>query len=157
MCKRIDHKGFVDLGAPERTWAIPALHGNVEQLITLHDQILEEFKVGDKLIYLGNYTGYNTSSAACIDEILTFRRLLLSMPDMRCSDIVYLRGAQEEMWQKLLQLPFAPDPTNVLLWMLGNGLSGTLSSYGICHHEGIEACKAGVMSLNKWVGKKMPE
>lgn len=151
MCNNLDRKGFVDIGTPGRIWAVPALHGDIEKLISLHDRILEEFKVTDKLVYLGNYTGYNTNSVACIDEILTFRRLLLSLPGMRCSDIIYLRGTQEEMWQKLLQLPFAPDPTNILLWMLGNGLSATLTSYGICYHDGIEACRAGVMAITKWV------
>ena len=29
-------------------------------------------------------------------------------------DVVFLRGAQEEMWQKLLQLQFAPNPGEVL-------------------------------------------
>lgn len=127
-----------------------AIHGETDHLIALHDAILERFRPGDRLVYLGNYTGYGDNSAACVDEILTFRRLLLSLPGMAPDDLIYLRGAQEEMWQKLLQLQFAPDPASVLLWMLGNGLSNTLYSYGLSPHDGIEACQSGIMSLTKW-------
>ena len=139
------------LGSPELVWVVPSIHGDLDALVRLHDQIFDHFRVGQKLVYLGNYTGYGQQSAAVIDELLTFRRLLLSLPGMECSDIVYLRGSQEEMGQKLLQLPFAPQPSDTLLWMLGNGMSATLHSYGICEHDGIEACRAGVMGLTKWV------
>lgn len=143
----------MNLGAPKRVWAISAVHGETERLVSIHDQLLEHIQPGDRLLYLGNYTGHNEHAVDCVDEILTFRRLVLSMPGMMCDDIVYLRGAQEEMWQKLLQLQFAPDPTNVLLWMLGNGLSGTLYSYGLSPHDGIEACRSGVMGLTKWTNQ----
>ena len=141
---------FTDLGRPQRVWAISAIHGEVGKLTTIHDAILEHIKPGDRIVYLGNYTGFGEYGAAAVDELLTFRRLVLSMRSMIASDIVYLRGGQEEMWQKLLQLQFAPDPTSVLIWMLGNGLSNTLYSYGLCPHDGIEACSHGVMQLTKW-------
>lgn len=153
MCNKLKDNRFIDLGTPARTWAIPAIHGEVEELTSLHDALFEKITPGDKLVYLGNYIGYGTNAVACIDEILTFRRLLLAQPAMMTKDIIYLRGAQEEMWQKLLQLQFAPDPSNVLIWMLGNGLSSTLQAYGLCPHEGIEACTSGVMGLTKWTNK----
>lgn len=141
------------LGTPDVIWAVPSIHGDLDQLIRLHDHIFSKFKVGDRLVYLGNNIGYGAQSAACIDEILTFRRLLLSLPGMKCSDLVYLRGSQEDMWDKLLQIPFAPNPTDTLLWMLGNGLSGTLRSYGLSEHDGIDACRSGTVGLTKWTGK----
>ncbi|MCB1531477.1 MAG: hypothetical protein KDJ35_01275 [Alphaproteobacteria bacterium] len=122
-------------------------------MTAVHDALLERFEVGDKLVYLGNYTGHGTQSAACVDEILTFRRLIMSLPGARCSDLSYLRGGQEEMLQKLLQLQFAPNPSGVFLWMLSNGLSATLQSYGLCHHDGLEACQQGIMSITKWTGE----
>ena len=144
---------YTSLGNPGRIWAVPAIHGEIERLTKLHDNILEKITPSDRIVYLGNYTGYGNHSAECIDEILTFRRLILSIPGMMPKDLAYLRGAQEEMWQKLLQLQFAPDPTDVLLWMLGNGLSNTLYSYGLSPHDGIEACSSGTMSLTKWTAK----
>lgn len=141
---------FSSLGTPGRVWAISAVHGDLDRLTRLHDGLYNQIQPGDRLVYLGNYVGYGTESAACVDEILMFRRLVLSIPGMLCSDLVYLRGQQEEMWQKLLQLQFAPDPSGALLWMLGNGLSNTLYSYGLSPHDGIEACRTGVMGLTKW-------
>ena len=151
MCIVIKDNQFVNLEKPDRIWAIPAIHGNIEKLTTIHDNIFEHIAPKDRLVYLGNYTGYGEHSAECVDEILTFRRLVLSQPGMLCSDIIYLRGCQEEMWKKLLQLHFAPDPMNVLLWMLGNGLSNTLYSYGVSPHDGIEACRSGSIFLTKWI------
>lgn len=144
---------FAKLGTPEKIWTIPAIHGDITALTSIHDRIMAHFRLGDRVLYHGNYTGYGDHSAACIDEVLTFRRMVLSTQGVLPSDFVYLKGAQEEIWQKLLQLQFAPDPTGVLLWMLGNGLSNTLYSYGISPHDGIEACRAGVMSITKWIAK----
>ena len=36
-------------------------------------------------------------------------------------EIVFLRGAQEEMFSKLLQLQIAPNPVEIINWMLNMG------------------------------------
>lgn len=153
MCRTVKDNRFTSLGSPERIWAIPAIHGETDRLAAIHDALLDQIAPGDRIVYLGNYIGYGENAVACIDELLAFRRLVLARPAMMAHDIVYLRGTQEEMWQKLLQLPFAPNPADVLLWMLGNGLSGTLYAYGLSPHDGIEACRMGVMGLTKWTAK----
>jgi serine/threonine protein phosphatase 1 len=150
VCELATINPFRSLGSPHRVWAISAVHGETERLMGIHDAIYERFETGDKLVYLGNYTGHGEDAVGCIDEILSFRRMLLARKGIMCKDLVYLRGAQEEMWQKLLQLQFAPDPANVLLWMLGNGLNNTLRSYGHSPHDGLEACRGGVMAITKW-------
>ena len=153
MCKMHHDQYLADLGHPDRVWSVPAIHGDLSKLTVIHDYILERFQCGDRVVYHGNYTGYGEDAVACVDEILTFRRLLLSVRGVKCEDLVYLRGQQEEIWEKLIQLQFAPDSTNVLLWMLGNGLSPTLYSYKLSPHDGIEACRAGVIALTKWTQK----
>ncbi len=151
MCTHWEHSdSYAKIGQPNTVWTIPAIHGHLDELTRLHDHILKHVKPGDRIIYHGNYTGYGDHSVACIDELLTFRRMVLAMPGMVCTDLVYLRGQQEIIWDKLLQLQFAPDPTNVLLWMLGNGLSNTLYDYGLSPHDGIEACKSGIMGITRW-------
>jgi hypothetical protein len=144
---------FSSLGTPNRIWAVSAIHGDLGRLTRLHDEIYYHILPGDRLVYHGNYTGFGADGAACIDEILTFRRIVLAVPGMQCSDIICLRGQQEELWQRVLQLQFMPDPSEALLWMLGNGLSSTLHSYGLSPHDGIEACRLGVMGLTKWTNK----
>ncbi len=143
-------QGFANLGKPNKIWAVPAIHSAVERLIPLHDAILENIKPGDRIVYHGNYTGYGQHAVGTMEELLMFRRLVLAIPGMIPSDFVYLRGTQEEMMQKLLQLHFAPNPSDVLLWMLGSGLAPTLQNYGISQHDGIEACRLGIMAITKW-------
>lgn len=150
MCIKKKNSPLQSLGRPRRVWAISAVHSDVAKLTAIHDAIWAKFKTGDKVVYTGNYTGYGDKAVETINEILTFRRMILSRRSVVPSDIVYLRGAQEEMIQKLLQLQFSPNPSDILLWMLGNGVKPTLQSYGICPHEGIEACRKGVMGLTKW-------
>ena len=144
---------FLSLGAPKRIWTISAVHGEAARLMDLHDNLLDFIEPGDRIVYHGNYIGYGPQPVETIDELLTFRRLVLSIPGMMPDDIVYLRGGQEEMWQKLMQLQFAQRPTDVLLWMLSKGMAGTLASYGISPHDGIVAAQEGVMSLTRWTGK----
>lgn len=142
---------LTELGNPKVNWAISAMHGDTQRLQNLHDQMVEHIQPGDRIIYLGNYMGHSGSDASCIDEILAFRRYVLAMPGIIPSDFVYLRGGQEEIWDKLMQLHFAPNALDVLLWMYGNGLTKTLQGYGISHHDGIEACRTGSMGITKWV------
>ncbi len=150
MCEQHKNRVFTCLGAPKRIWAVSAIHGDADRLTRLHDAIYAQIRPGDRIVYTGNYTGYGLNARESLDEILTFRRMVLARPGMIPGDLVYLRGQQEEILQKLLQLQFAPNPTDVYLWMLGNGLSHTLASYGLSHHDGIEACRAGVMGITKW-------
>jgi len=144
---------FTAIGAPRQIWAVSAIHGEVHRLIQLHDALMEQIRPGDRIVYLGNYTGYGSYSRETVDEILAFRRQILSIPGMKPDDLIYLRGGQEEMWQKLTQLQFCPNPVDTLLWMMGNGMNNTLQNYGICPHEGIIAAREGVMALTRWTNK----
>ena len=49
--------------------------------------------------------------------------------------IVFLRGAQEEMFSKLLQLQLAPNPAEIIEWMFDHGVNRTLNSYGFSENE----------------------
>jgi len=144
---------FLSLGTPRRVWAISAIHGEAERLMSLHDTLLTRIRPGDRIVYHGNYMGHGPAPCETVDELLTFRRLVLSLPGMIPEDIVYLRGGQEEMWEKLMQLQFAPNPPAILLWMLGKGLSSTLASYNLSPHDGIIAAQEGVMALTRWTAK----
>ena len=49
---------------------------------------------------------------------------------MSVCDVAFLRGSQEEMWQKLFQLHLSVEPASVLQWMLDRGVRQTLAAYG---------------------------
>lgn len=141
---------FLDLGTPNRIWAIPSIHGDVEKLADIHDTLYCHIAPGDRIVYLGNYTGYSDTTVETIDELLLFRRNVLSIPGIIPSDFAYLKGLQEDLWEKLLQLQFAPNPSVCLEWMLKKGIETTLKAYGTSSAEGFYAAKKGVVALTKW-------
>ena len=120
---RPDRK-FARLRDARRVWAIAAINGAARRLVSLHDLISERFQEGDRVVYLGNYVGHGGAVLATIDELLDFRRRVLGRRRGFACDVVFLRGAQEEMWQKLLQLQFAPNPSEVLQWMVAGRHGG---------------------------------
>ena len=147
--KQVDNR-FSAMGSPNTVWAISSIHADIERLTNIHNAVFERITPGDRLLYLGNYTGFGNYSRETIDELLTFRRLVLAQPGMKPDDLIYLRGAQEDMWQRLMQLHFDNSPVDSLLWMMGNGMGATMQSYGIDAHDGITAAKEGTISLTRW-------
>ncbi len=131
-------------------WAVAAIHGEAKRLQRLHARLLDEFSPGDRIVYLGNYLGHGPSVRETIDDLLLFRRAILARPGVQCDDIVFLRGQQEEIWQKLLQIQFAPNPSAILAWMDRNGVAATLTAYGSSLKEGMAAQREGVLSMTRW-------
>ena len=141
---------FAQLRDARRVWAVGAIHGEARRLARVHDLIGERFSRGDRLVYLGNYLGHGEDVAATIDELLDFRRRVLGRPHGFACDVVYLRGAQEEMWQKLLQLQFAPNPGEVLAWMVRAGVEATVRAYGGDMRQGFAATRDGPRTITRW-------
>lgn len=148
-----DTQRFVNLGRPQRLWTVAAVHGEVERLRHAHALISRDFAFGDRLVYLGNLIGRGDQVRACVDEALRFRRAILALPGMIPHDVVFLRGCQEEMWQKLLQIQFAPNPRDVLAWMLDNGVEATVRAYDGDLEAGQVAARDGARSLTRWTNR----
>ncbi len=144
---------FAVLRRASRVWAIASVHGEADRLKRLQSEIRERFKPGDRLVYLGNVMGRGPAVHETIDALLAFRTAVLAQPGIFACDIAILRGRQEEMWQKLLQLQFAAEPRQVLSWMLDQGLASTLESYGGDAQEGLRAASSGAVHLTRWTGK----
>ena len=148
-----DSEIFGVLKCPRRVWAVSAIHGNAERLVQVHQALGQRFTVGDRIVYLGNYLGRGAHIVATLDELLLFRRELLCTPGAEPEDVVYLRGQQEEMWRKLLQLQFAPSPRQVFDWMLQQGADATLLAYGGSAEDGIARFREGALSITRWTGQ----
>lgn len=146
----IDPQRFADLGRPRRVWAVASVHGEIDRLLAVHAAIGSDLRPGDRIVYLGNQIGRGPAVRAVVDELLRFRREAIGLPGMLAEDVVYLRGMQEEMWQKLLQLQFAPNPSEVLQWMTGQGVEATLLAYGGSATEGMQSARAGATSIARW-------
>jgi serine/threonine protein phosphatase 1 len=141
---------FAVLNCAKRVWAVAAIHGEAERLGALHNAMRPRFEPGDRLVYLGNYLGHGRAIRATLDELLSFRREVLSLPGLEPEDIVYLRGAQEEMWHKLLQLQFAPSPSEVFEWMMRQGVGATLEAYGEPPERARGRLREGALALTRW-------
>jgi len=134
-----------------RVWAIGAIHGDLEKLEAVHDALAGELEDGDRIVYLGNSVGCGPDSVGVVDELLRFRCWFLGRPPfVHPDDLIYLRGAQEEMFQRLLQIQFAKDADTVFNWMLERGLAATLQSYGADIDDAKNRCKEGTLALTYW-------
>jgi hypothetical protein len=143
---------FARLPDGRRVWAIAGIHGAAKRLVGLHDLVSERFQEQDRIVYLGNYVGNGDAVLATIDELLDFRRRVLGRRRGFACDVVFLRGAQEEMWQKILQLQFAPNPSEVLQWMVGAGMAATIQAYGGDLRQGLAASRDGPRTITRWTG-----
>jgi serine/threonine protein phosphatase 1 len=129
---------------------VAAIHGESERLAGILEALPRRLGVGDKLVFLGNYVGYGPDVGGTLDRLIAFRRAFLALPGHFLGDFVLLRGWQEEMWSKLLQLQFAANPREVLQWMLDRGLEATLFPYGAESRRAQAAARDGVMGLTRW-------
>lgn len=147
------------LRAGRRIWAIASVHGVASRLATLAARIVPRLQSRDAIVFMGNLVGGPSGGeppdvAATLDIALKLRRTVLARPGGRACDVVFLRGAQEEMWSKLDQLHFAVNPRDVLRWMLHHGVGATIEAYA-GHEaiaEGLRAVSGGPMTTARWTG-----
>lgn len=147
----MDSERYGCLEKAGRIWAIGSIHADVTAVKGLHSQLLEKFQEDDKLVYLGNYFGSDEQNIETLDEMLYTRlELMAQMKDFQMGDIVYLRGAREEMFSKLLQLQFAPNPSEVMDWLLEHGLGPTIEAYGTRAHVARAISREGTLAITRW-------
>lgn len=144
---------FATLRRSRRIWAVSSIHGEAERLSQFHNALADRLQVGDRIVYLGNYLGRGSAVRATLDQLIDFRRWVIAQPGMFAADVVFLRGCQEEMWQKLLQLQFATSPAEVLKWTFGQGVGTTLAAYGGSEDEGLAVSRQGAVAITKWTQK----
>jgi len=104
---------FVELNKSNKIWAIGSIHSNINSFTSIKKFILNNFETNDKLIFLGNVIGLGENSRETLSSIIDLRFNLMSKFKLKPESIVFLRGAQEEMFSKLLQLQLAPNPSEI--------------------------------------------
>ncbi len=140
---------FQELKGANKIWAIGSLHSNIDSFKSLKKYILSNFSKGDKLIFLGNMIGFREKSKEMITEILTLRFNLMAEFKLKNEDIVFLRGAQEEMFSKLLQLQTAPNPIEIIDWIFSHGVDKTLRSYNFDPEHFRSVATQGTLNIAK--------
>tara|TARA_Y100001970_G_scaffold4005_1_gene4678 strand:+ start:2665 stop:3477 length:813 start_codon:yes stop_codon:yes gene_type:complete len=144
---------FSELVETNKIWAIGSLHSSLESFQSIKKYILSNFESGDKLIFLGNLIGFQNKSKEIIDEVLQLRFNLMAKYQLKHSDIVFLRGAQEEMFSKLLQLHISPNPIEILEWIFSHGVDQTIISYNFDPDEFRKIVTQGTIQINKLTTK----
>jgi len=144
---------FASLRRANRVWAVASIHGEADRLKRLHADLARRISPDDRLVYLGNILGHGPAVHEAVNSVMSFRRLMLARPNALVQDVVILRGAQEEMWQKLLQLQFAVNPAEVLDWMLEQGVGATLDAYGSSAVDASRAVRQGALAITRWTSK----
>ncbi len=144
---------FVELNNADRIWAVGSIHSNLNSFTSIKKFIINNFKKGDKLVFLGNIIGLGNDSRETLSSVLDLRFNLMSKFKLKPEDIVFLRGAQEEMFSKILQLQIAPNPIEIINWMFEHGVDQTLNSYGYFKDEVINIASSGTLSISKWTTK----
>jgi len=143
---------FATLRCSRRVWAVASVHGDAARLRKLHAAVAQRLQPGDRLVYLGNIIGVGPDSGRAVDEVLRFRLAFLSRFGAFAPDVALLRGAQEEMWQRLMQLQFAVDPAQVLDWLIDRGAGAAIESYGGDIRAGRSAVRQGAAAITRWTG-----
>lgn len=147
----LDNNRYGILKNAKRIWAVGAIHGELAALEKVHKKLVTKFRRGDKLVYLGNYFGNSDKNKETFDELLLARRKIMSLPEVFMpEDFIYLRGAREEMFFKLLQLQFAPNPVEVMDWLLGHGLVSSITAYGENERTARAIVRQGTMAMTRW-------
>ena len=141
---------FIELKNASRIWAVGSIHSNLKSFNYIKNFTLNNFRNGDKLIFLGNVIGLGEQSKETLTSILELRFDLMSKFKLKPNNIIFLRGAQEEMFSKILQLQIAPNPTEIINWVFDHGVDKTLNSYGFSENEVKNIASSGTIKISKW-------
>ena len=141
---------FVELKKSNKIWAIGSIHSNLKSFTSIKDFLLKNFKTNDKLIFLGNVIGLGSNSKETLSSVIDLRFNLMAKFTLKPESIIFLRGAQEEMFSKLLQLQLAPNPSEIIEWMFDHGVNETIKSYGFAENEVKSIASSGTINISKW-------
>ncbi len=141
---------FVEIKKSNKIWAIGSIHSNLKSFSSIKEFILNNFNANDKLIFLGNVIGLGNKSKETLSSVIDLRFKLMSKFKIKPESIIFLRGAQEEMFSKLLQLQLAPNPSEIIEWMFDHGVNKTINSYGFSEKEVKNISSSGTINISKW-------
>ena len=140
---------FIEIAKSKKIWAIGSIHSRDIAFESIKKYLLENFEENDALVFLGNIIGLGIESKETLSSVLELRNNLMSKFSLDPEKIIFLRGAQEEMFLKLLQLQISPNPTDIVKWMFEHGVDKTAESYGIYKDKIIDIANQGTLSISR--------
>jgi serine/threonine protein phosphatase 1 len=148
-----NNSNFAELNLCNNIWAIGSIHSRADSFESIKEHIMKNFDSNDKVVFLGNVIGVGDFAKETLSSVIDMRMMLMSKFYLKPEDIIFLRGAQEEMFLKLLQLQTAPNPSEILNWMYEHGVDKTVESYGLNSKEFIKVSSQGIISITKLTSK----
>ncbi len=122
-----------------RFWVLAQVQGAADLLSAAFEHIIAAYQPGDKIILLGSQIGCGGRSAEVIYQ-LTQTKAAMADPD----SLVWLRGVQEELFDRFYTLHMAPDPQGVLSWMFeAHGFDQLLEQFSCDPRQALGACLGG--------------
>ncbi len=97
-------------------FVIADTHGRYDLVDKARHAIQEQYEVGDKVIYLGDYVDRGPDSRLIIEHLIEAQKLN--------KNVICLQGNHEAMMLESIQTPLDAS------WWIGNGGDATLRSYG---------------------------
>ena len=149
----MDKTNFTEIAKSKKIWAIGSIHSRHGAFESIKKYLLEKFEKNDSLIFLGNIIGLEKESKKTLNSVLDLRNNLMSKFCLDPEKIIFLRGAQEEMFLKLLQLQTAPNPHDIVKWMFEHGVGATIKSYGFNIEELLQVSMQGTIPISKWTSR----
>ena len=149
----MDKTNFTEIAKSKKIWAIGSIHSRNTAFESIKKYLLKKFEKNDALVFLGNIIGLGTESKKTLSNVLDLRNNLMSKFYLDPEKIIFLRGAQEEMFLKLLQLQTAPNPNDIVKWMFEHGVDATIKSYGFNREELLKISTQGTMPISKWTSR----
>jgi len=150
----VDKKtNFIEISKSKKIWAIGSIHSRYTAFESIKKYLLEKFEKDDSLIFLGNIIGLGNESKKTLSSVLDLRNNLMSKFCLGPEKIIFLRGAQEEMFLKLLQLQTAPNPLDIVKWMFEHGVDSSIKSYGFNSEELFQVSTQGTIPISKWTSR----
>ena len=141
---------FAEITKSKKIWAIGSIHSRLEAFNSIKNYIIKNFEKDDYLIFLGNIIGLGQESKKTLSSVIDLRNKLMAKFLLNPDKIIFLRGAQEEMLLKLLQLQTAPNPYDIVTWMFEHGVDATIQSYGFNKQDLIKVSEQGTLAISKW-------
>ena len=144
---------FIEITNSNKIWAIGSIHSRLEAFNSIKKYLLKNFGKDDYLVFLGNVIGLGQESKKTLSSVIDLRNQLMAKFFLEPNKIIFLRGAQEEMFLKLLQLQTAPNPYDIIHWMFEHGVDFTIKSYGYSKENIINISTQGSLAISKWTSK----
>jgi len=144
---------FSEIKKANKIWAIGSIHSRLDSFISIKKHLLDNFSKDDYLVFLGNIIGLGDKTKETLTSVIDLRNQLMAKHLIKPKKIIFLRGAQEEMFLKLLQLQTAPNPRDILNWMFEHGVDSTIKSYGFDKKDILNLSSQGTLAISKWTSK----